>query len=152
MKKKKKKLPWVVQHLLLWFTDSLAVADRLSSCSVACGNLIPQLEIKPAFFALQGRFLTSVPWGKSQYMSRAPTHHSGHWEREIIINIYALFFCMRHISHNYEYLMKVYSFNWRITGIKFRRILNLGIQESTVLQQHHETTDLGKNHHWMITP
>ena len=134
---------------LLWCTDSPAVVGELSSCSVACGNLMPQLGIEPAFSALQGRLLTSVPPGKSQYMSRAPTHHSGHWEREIIINIYALFVCMRNIPHNYQYLMKVCSFNWIIPGIKFRSILNLGIQENTVLQQHHETTDLGRNHHWM---
>ena len=45
-------------------TDSLFVAHGLS-CSSACGILLPQPGIEPVSPALQGRFLTTGPPGKS---------------------------------------------------------------------------------------
>ena len=53
-------LSWVMQDLLLWHTR----AHRLS-CSAACGILVPQPGIEPTSSALQGRFLTIGPPGKS---------------------------------------------------------------------------------------
>ena len=55
---------YIMQDPSLWCTDSLAVACRLS-CSTACGILVPQPGIEPASPALQSRFLTSGPPGKS---------------------------------------------------------------------------------------
>ena len=43
---------------------SVVVALRLS-CSTACGILVPSPEIKPTSPALEGRFLTTGPPGKS---------------------------------------------------------------------------------------
>ena len=43
---------------------SVVTTHRLS-CSPTCGILVPQPGIKPAFPALQGGFLVSVPLGKS---------------------------------------------------------------------------------------
>ena len=43
---------------------SLVVACKLG-CPTACGIFVPQLEIKPASPALEGRLLTTGPPGKS---------------------------------------------------------------------------------------
>ena len=62
--------------LCLWHTDSTVlkqtpectgsvVAMCRLSCSVACGILVPWPGIEPASPALQGRFFTTGPWGKS---------------------------------------------------------------------------------------
>ena len=50
---------------------SLAVVRGLR-CSVACGILVPQPGIEPESPALQGRFLTTRPLGKSPVDSLAP--------------------------------------------------------------------------------
>ena len=57
-----------LQHArsLLQSTGCLVVAHRLS-CPVACGILVPQPGIKPMSPALQGRFLTTEPPGKSPW-------------------------------------------------------------------------------------
>ena len=52
------------QILYLRCKDSVVAAHRLS-CSVACGILVPWPGIEPMSFALQGRFLTTGPSGKS---------------------------------------------------------------------------------------
>ena len=44
---------------------SFIVANRLSSCSAACGILLPRPGIKPVSPVSQGRFLTTGPPGKS---------------------------------------------------------------------------------------
>ena len=44
-------------------------ARGLSSCSVACGILVPQPGIKPESPSLRGRFLTTGPPGKSSSVS-----------------------------------------------------------------------------------
>ena len=54
-------LQWILE---LWHTSSVVVACRLS-CSMAGGILIPWPGIEPSSPALQGRFLTSGPQGKS---------------------------------------------------------------------------------------
>ena len=38
---------------------------------------------------------------RSQWITVVPTHYFDHWEREIIINIYAIFVAVKHISCNY---------------------------------------------------
>ena len=53
-----------VQDLFVWCTGSVVVAHRLRS-PAACGILIPQPGIRPLPPALQGRFLTTGPSGKS---------------------------------------------------------------------------------------
>ena len=67
----------------LWSTwASVVVAPRLSSCGVgsvvvvyglrcsaACRILVPQPGIKPVSSALQGRFFTTEPQGKSLFFS-----------------------------------------------------------------------------------
>ena len=64
-----------LQHAisLLQSTDCLVVAHRLS-CPVACGILVPQPGIKPMSPALQGRFLTTGPPGKSPLLSPLDIH------------------------------------------------------------------------------
>ena len=51
--------PW------LWYVGSVVVVHRLS-CSEACGILVSRPGIEPEFLALQGRFPTTRPLGKSQ--------------------------------------------------------------------------------------
>ena len=53
-------------ELSLQRTDSLVVAHRLS-CSTACGILVHQSGIEPMSPALQGRFFTIGPPGKSLF-------------------------------------------------------------------------------------
>ena len=53
-----------MQNLSLQCTDSLVTAHGLS-CAAAGGILVPHLGIEPAPPALQGRFLTTGPPGKS---------------------------------------------------------------------------------------
>ena len=50
---------WASEHV-----SSVVVAHGLS-CPAACGILLPRLGIEPAFPALEGRFLTTGPRGKS---------------------------------------------------------------------------------------
>ena len=61
-------LSYVMQNLLLQCTGSLVEVHRLS-CSVACGILVPQPEIKLVLPVLQGGHLTSGPPGKSLKVS-----------------------------------------------------------------------------------
>ena len=61
-------LSYVMRNLLLQCTDSPVVVHRLS-CSVACGTLVPQTEIKLVCPVLQGRHLTSGPPEKSLKVS-----------------------------------------------------------------------------------
>ena len=51
---------------LLWCTDSLVAASGLSSCSLACGILVPQPRIELMSPSLWGGFLTTGPPGKPQ--------------------------------------------------------------------------------------
>ena len=53
-----------VQDLFVWCTGSVVVVHRLRS-PAACGILVPQSGIRPLPPALQGRFLTTGPSGKS---------------------------------------------------------------------------------------
>ena len=55
--------PWLQLRGLL-AADSVVEAHVLS-CPMACGILVPQPGIKPVTAALQGRFLTAEPPGKS---------------------------------------------------------------------------------------
>ena len=55
-----------MQDLWLWCADSLISAHRLRS-SAACGIIVPQPWFEPLSPALQGRFLTTGPPGKSLY-------------------------------------------------------------------------------------
>ena len=57
------------QTLYSWCVGSVVAASDLS-CSVACGILVPQPGIKPAYPALKSRFLTTGPPGKSWQVSR----------------------------------------------------------------------------------
>ena len=50
---------------LLWDAGFSPVAAHRLSCSTACGILVPRPGIKPASHALEGRFLTTGPPGKS---------------------------------------------------------------------------------------
>ena len=59
-------LSCVMQDLSSRHMDLVVTGPGLS-CSTACGILVPQLGIKPASPALQGRFLTTGPLGKSPY-------------------------------------------------------------------------------------
>ena len=59
-------LSCVMQDLSFQHTD-LVVTVHVLSCSIACGILVPQPGIKPSSPALQDRFLTSGPPGKSPY-------------------------------------------------------------------------------------
>ena len=52
-----------IRDLSLWYTDSLVVELRISSCPAACGILVPS-PLAPTTPALQGRFLTTRPTGK----------------------------------------------------------------------------------------
>ena len=54
-----------MRDLSLWHMDSLVVAHGLS-CSEACGILVSTPGIEPEFLALQGKFPTTRPPGKSQ--------------------------------------------------------------------------------------
>ena len=54
--------------LYLRHVGSVVVAFGLS-CPAACGILVPQSGIKPASSALEGRFFTTGPPGKSQMTS-----------------------------------------------------------------------------------
>ena len=47
-----------------WLCWVFIVVGRLH-CLMACGSLVPQPGIKPMFSALEGRFLTTGPPGKS---------------------------------------------------------------------------------------
>ena len=58
----------ITQDPSLWCTDCPVVACRLN-CSIACGILVPQPGIEPASPALQSRFLTTGPPGKSSGMT-----------------------------------------------------------------------------------
>ena len=62
-------LHWVMWDLSLKQVDSLVVTQSSRvhelSCPVACGILVPQLRLEPLSPALQGRFLTTGPPGKS---------------------------------------------------------------------------------------
>ena len=58
-------LCFITWDLSLGYMDSLVVAYGLR-CSKACGILVPWPGIKPTSLALQGRFLTTRPPGKSQ--------------------------------------------------------------------------------------
>ena len=79
----------VLQHILvvargalfLWREGSLAVVCRLS-CPLAHGLLVSQPWIKPASPALEGRFLTTGPPGRSQIprLGRLAGQQS-HWTR-----------------------------------------------------------------------
>ena len=51
--------------LLLWLVGFSLVAVHELSCPVACGILVSWLGIKPIFPALEGRFSTTGPPGKS---------------------------------------------------------------------------------------
>ena len=53
-----------MQDLSLRCADSLTVVRQLS-CSTTCGILVPQPGIKPVSPALESRFLTTGPPGKS---------------------------------------------------------------------------------------
>ena len=53
--------------LFVWLHWVLVVSAHGLSCLVACGILVPQLGIKPTAPALQGRFLTTGPLGRSLY-------------------------------------------------------------------------------------
>ena len=71
----------VLLRLLLLFNGPLSLflktfasglncaMQDLFSFSEACGIIVPQPGIEPTFPALQGRFLTTGPAGKSLYMS-----------------------------------------------------------------------------------
>ena len=56
-------------------------AHGLSSCPVACGILVPQPGIEPASPALEGRFLTTGPPGKSlgHLVNNADSHSGLGW-------------------------------------------------------------------------
>ena len=56
----------IMQDLLCWHVGSIVAAHRLS-CSVARGILVPHPGIEPMSHALQGRFLTTGPPGKSLF-------------------------------------------------------------------------------------
>ena len=53
--------------LALRRASSVVVARGLS-CPTACGILVPQPEIEPVSPALEGRFFTTGPPGKSYFM------------------------------------------------------------------------------------
>ena len=55
---------WHAGSLQLTCTSSLVVARRIS-CPTACGILVPQPGIEPTSPALEGRFFTIGPPGKS---------------------------------------------------------------------------------------
>ena len=54
--------------LILWSVGSVVMAQELS-CPTACGILVLQSGIEPAFPALQGRFLTIGQPGNSREQS-----------------------------------------------------------------------------------
>ena len=54
----------LMQDLSLQCIDSLVMTHGLS-CTVAGGVLVPHLGIEPTPLALQGRFLSTGPSGKS---------------------------------------------------------------------------------------
>ena len=56
----------IIRDLSLWLTGSLVVAWGLSY-SEECGILVPRPGIEPMSPALQGRFLTTGPPGKSSF-------------------------------------------------------------------------------------
>ena len=57
-------LSCVVWDISLWFTDCLWFCVQ-GSCPLACGIFVPGSGIEPMSSALQGRFLTTGPPGKS---------------------------------------------------------------------------------------
>ena len=57
-------LSCVVWGILLWLTDCLWCCVQ-GSCPLACGVFVPGSGIEPMSSALQGRFLTTGPPGKS---------------------------------------------------------------------------------------
>ena len=63
----------VGQKLKFWWVSSGVTACGLS-CSVACGIVVSQAGTEPMFPALQGRFLTTRPPGKSPWV---------HWSKFI---------------------------------------------------------------------
>ena len=71
------------KDILLWSTDPLVVAGRLI-CSMACGLLLPWPEIEPMSPALQGRFLTTGPPGKSQLKVWLNLHLGKAWMLQIM--------------------------------------------------------------------
>ena len=52
-------------YLFVWLCGVSVAACRLSSCSSVYGILVPQAGIERVSTALQGRFLTTGPPGKS---------------------------------------------------------------------------------------
>ena len=54
-------------RFIYWLRQVFVVAGRLR-CSVSCGVLVPWQEIEPKSSALQGRFLTTAPLGKSLHL------------------------------------------------------------------------------------
>jgi len=60
----------------LQYPGSLTAIHGLSG-PIACGILVPQPGIKPAFPALEGRFLTTGPLGKSKtyFLNLMPPPH-----------------------------------------------------------------------------
>ena len=57
---------YIYLFIYLWLCRVFAVArGLLSSCCAACGILVPRPGIDPASPALEGRFLTAGPPGKS---------------------------------------------------------------------------------------
>ena len=72
-------LPWTKLHrsfyFIFWWCMGSVVAACGISCPAACSILVSLPGIEPASPALQGRFLTTGPPGKSLYRSFCKSHN-----------------------------------------------------------------------------